>query len=50
MYGLWRLPKGCTKLELRILPLQPNAPIYLPREAEKTAGEALNTVIISCEK
>ena len=50
MYGLWRLPKGCTKLELRILPLQPKAPIYLPREAEKTAGEALNTVIISCEK
>ena len=50
MYGLWRLPKGCTKLELRILPLQPNAPIYLPREAEKVAGEALNTVMISCEK
>ena len=50
MYGLWRLPKGCTKLELRILPLQPNAPIYLPREAEKTAGEVLNTVMISCEK
>ena len=47
---LWRLPKGCTKLELRILPLQPNAPIYLPREAEKTAGEVLNTVMISCEK
>ena len=50
MYGLWRLPKGCTKLELRILPLQPNAPIYLPREAEKKAGEALNTVMILCEK
>ena len=50
MYGLWRLPKGCAKLELRILPLQPDAPIYLPREAEKTAGEALNTIMISCEK
>ena len=50
MYGLWRLPKGCIKLELRILPLQPNAPIYLPREAEKKAGEALNTIMISCEK
>lgn len=50
MYGLWRLPKGCAKLELRILPLQPDAPIYLPREAEKTAGEALNTIMISCER
>ena len=39
LYGLWRLLKGVTELELRILPLQPDAPIYLPREADKAAGE-----------
>ena len=41
LYGLWRLPEGCHELELRILPLQPDAPIYLPREANRTAGEAV---------
>jgi hypothetical protein len=39
LYGLWRLPEGATALELRILPLQTDAPIYLPREADKTPGE-----------
>ena len=39
LYGLWRLPEGTTELELRILPLQADAPIYLPREADKTPGE-----------
>ena len=39
LYGLWRLLKGVTELELRILPLQPDAPIYLPREADKATGE-----------
>ena len=38
-YGLWRLPEDVRQLELRILPLQPDAPIYLPREADKSAGE-----------
>ena len=41
LYGLWRLPSETAELELRILPLQPGAPIYLPREADKTAGEAV---------
>ena len=41
LYGLWRLPEGVTELELRILPLQPEAPVYLPREADKTPGEKL---------
>ena len=45
-YGLWRLPEDATELELRILPLQPDAPIYLPREADKTAGEAVVKVEI----
>jgi Beta-galactosidase len=39
LYGLWRLPKDCRELELRILPLQAKMPVYLPREADKTPGE-----------
>ena len=51
LYGLWRLPEGCTELELRILPLQPEAPIYLPREASRTAGEAVEKVeIVTVDK
>ena len=50
LYGLWRLPKECKELELRILPLQPEAPVYLPREADKMAGEELINVTVSCEK
>lgn len=37
LLGLWRLPEECTRLELRILPLQENMPVYFPREAR--AGE-----------
>jgi len=44
LYGLWRLPEGCTSLELHILPLQPDAPIYLPREADKRAGEEVKEI------
>ena len=47
LYGLWRLPEGVTELELRILPLQPGAPIYLPCEADKTAGECVEKVEIT---
>lgn len=47
LYGLWRLPKGTTQLELRILPLQPDAPIYLPREADKTPGEGVKKLEIT---
>ena len=46
LYGLWRLPKGTKELELRILPLQEGAPIYLPREADKTPGERVNSISI----
>ncbi len=49
-FGLWRLPKNCAELELRILPLQPDAPIYLPREADRTPGEAvINIEIINMQ-
>ncbi len=34
LYGLWRLPPGCRRLELRILPLQKGMPVYFPREAQ----------------
>lgn len=43
-YGLWRLPEGVTELELRILPMQANAPVYLPREADTTPGERVIAV------
>lgn len=50
LYGLWRLPAGCEELELRILPLQPDAPIYLPREADRTPGETLSSIsLIPCK-
>lgn len=40
-YGLWRLPKDVKQLELRILPLQADEPVYLPHEADRTPGEAV---------
>jgi len=43
-YALWRLPKGCHQLELRILPLQKDMPVYFPREADTTPGEQVNQV------
>ncbi len=49
LYGLWRLPEGCTELELRILPLQPDAPIYLPREADRTPGERVGLIETTTE-
>lgn len=39
LYGLWRLPDGCNELELRILPIQKDMPVYFPREADTTPGE-----------
>ncbi len=51
LFGLWRLPAGTTDLELRILPLQPDAPIYLPREADRTPGEEVFQIeVIKSEK
>ena len=34
LMGLWRLPADCRRLELRILPLQKDMPVYFPREAD----------------
>lgn len=38
-YGLWRLPKDVHTLELRILPMQANEPVYFPKEADTSVGE-----------
>ena len=45
-YALWRLPKECKQLELRILPLQKDMPVYFPREADTTPGEQVKKVMI----
>ena len=47
LYGLWRLPEGVKELELRILPMQENEPVYLPREADKTPGERVKKIVIT---
>ena len=44
LYGLWRLPEHVNELELRVLPFQPNAPIYLPQEADKEPGEQVKAI------
>lgn len=46
LMGLWRLPQGCKTLELRILPLQKEMPVYFPREADTTPGEIVSSVIL----
>ena len=45
-YALWRLPEGCTQLEIRILPLQKDIPVYFPREADITPGEEIRHITI----
>ncbi len=47
LYGLWRLPADITELELRILPLQEEMPVYFPREADKTPGEEVSSIHIT---
>lgn len=46
LMGAWRLPENCTSLELRILPLQPDMPVYFPAEADTTPGECVNGIKI----
>lgn len=45
--GLWRIPAHVKELELRILPLQSDMPVYFPREADKTLGETVNNIHIT---
>lgn len=49
-YGLWRLPEGTTNIELRILPMPKNEPVYFPKEADTTPGEGINNIkILQCD-
>jgi hypothetical protein len=50
LYGLWRLPQGTKELELRIMPLQKDAPVYLPKEANKTLGEGVERIEVQYVK
>ena len=50
LYGLWRLPQDTKELELRILPLQKDAPVYLPKEANKTPGEGVERIEVQYVK
>jgi hypothetical protein len=50
LYGLWRLSQGTKELELRILPLQKDAPVYLPKEANKTPGEGVERIEVQYVK
>ena len=45
LFGLWRLPQDCKRLELRVLPLQAGMPVYLPREADTTPGEEVKSIV-----
>ncbi len=47
LMGLWRLPADVRELELRILPLQKDMPVYFPREADPTPGESVSSVTVS---
>ncbi len=51
LMGLWRLPKECKTLELRILPLRQNMPVYFPREADTAKeGEAVLSIDLNGEQ
>ena len=50
LYGLWRMPQDADKLRLLILPMQEGAPIYLPREADHSAGEGIKSIRIIASK
>lgn len=50
-YALWRLPKDVTQLELRLLPIQKDMPVYFPREAKADKlGEHVDKVTVLIEK
>lgn len=46
LYGLWRLPEDVKQLELRILPLQKDMPVYFPREADTAPGERVINITV----
>ena len=49
-YGLWRLHDSTTRLTLRVLPIQPDMPVYFPREAGvKEMGEHVKAITLQYE-
>lgn len=44
LYGLWRLPADVNELELKILPLQKDMPVYFSDEADTNPGEEVYSV------
>lgn len=46
LLGLWRIPKDCSEIELRILPLQCDMPVYFPKEADVRPGEEVISMVI----
>ena len=50
LMGLWRLPEGCKSVQLRVLPLQKDMPVYFPREADASQpGEEVKRVYVAEE-
>lgn len=47
-YGLWRIPDNCKEIEVHILPIQKDMPVYFPKEAnaDKTGEELIYVRII----
>jgi len=45
--GLWRLPADITEVELRILPIQKDMPVYFPKEADTTPGEKVSSITVT---
>ncbi len=50
LMALWRLPQQVEELELRILPLQKDMPVYFPREADIREGEEVLKIITKTYK
>lgn len=49
-YALWRLPKDCRQLELRILPIQKDMPVYFPKEANVSQpGERVDQIDVTVQ-
>ena len=46
LFGLWRLPSGVRRLELRLLPIQQEMPVYFPREADTSIGQQVKSVTL----
>ena len=46
VFGALLSLKDCSQLELRIIPLQKDMPVYFPREADIAPGEEIKRVVV----